>query len=111
MPSCAGVSSVNRSRLSPLSFARVFDQFGFGLRWTFIGRSALGQPQEGSRRAYVFRIASNSCRKRVLPALTFSATSGHSLTVRRIADFDPLRKFGSEFSMTEVGPNRTWCLR
>jgi hypothetical protein len=74
MPSCAGVSFVvNRSRLSPLSFARVFDQFGFGLRWTFIGRSASGHGEKNSRRAFVFRIASNSCRMLAVPELTFSA--------------------------------------
>jgi hypothetical protein len=81
MPSCAGVSFVvNRSRLSPLSFARVFDQFGFGLRWTFIGRSALGHGEKNSRRAYVFRFAYDSCPRRVVPALTFSATTGLSAT-------------------------------
>ena len=63
MPSCAGVLFVV-NRLSPLSFARVFDQFGFGLRWMFIGRSALGHGEKNSRRAYVFRTASDSCQNR-----------------------------------------------
>ena len=41
--------------------------------------TAPGQPKKGSRRAYVFRIASDSCPRRVVPALAFSATSGHQV--------------------------------
>ena len=35
--------------------------------------SGWGQDEKNSQRAYVFRIASDSCRKRAVPALTFSA--------------------------------------
>ena len=34
-----------------------------------------GHGEKNSRRAYVFRTAPDSCRKRAVPALTFSATS------------------------------------
>ncbi len=56
--------------------------------------SEMGQPEKGSRRAYVFRIASDSCRKRALPALTFSATSSHSLIRSRTAGIDPTKSLG-----------------
>ena len=35
--------------------------------------TGLDQPEKGSRRAYVFRNAIDSCRKRAMPALTLSA--------------------------------------
>src|SRR5208283_4100386 len=44
--------------------------------------SAWGQPEKGSRRAYVFRNAIDSCRKRAAPALTLSAISGHKIASR-----------------------------
>ncbi len=37
--------------------------------------TGLDQPEKGSRRAYIFRNAIDSCRKRAAPALTLSATS------------------------------------
>ena len=40
--------------------------------------SALGHGEKNSRRAYVFRTASDSYRKQAVPALTFIARSGHS---------------------------------
>ena len=36
--------------------------------------TGLDQPEKGSRRAYVFRNAIDSCRKRAAPAFTLSAT-------------------------------------
>ena len=46
--------------------------------------TAMGQLKKNSRRAYVFRNAIDSCRKRAAPALTFSATTGHSTGGTRI---------------------------
>ena len=37
--------------------------------------TAMGHGEKNSQRAYVFRIDPDSCRKRAVPALTFSATS------------------------------------
>src|SRR5208283_5883041 len=51
--------------------------------------SAWGQPEKGSRPAYVFRNAIDSCRKRAAPALTYSAGSGHSPVRSRTAGIDP----------------------
>ena len=39
--------------------------------------TAMGQLKKNSRRAYVFRNAIDSCRKRAAPALTLSAKSGY----------------------------------
>ena len=39
--------------------------------------TGLDQPETDSRRAYVFRNAIDSCRKRAIPALTLSAKSGY----------------------------------
>ena len=43
-------------------------------------KSEMGHNEKNSQRAYVFRIASDSCRRRAVPAVTFSARSGHSPT-------------------------------
>jgi len=43
------------------------------------GNGQLGQGEKNSQRAYVFRIDPDSCRKRAVPALTFSARTGHKI--------------------------------
>jgi hypothetical protein len=49
-------------------------------RGTFAGAAmtASGQPAKSSRRAYIFRNAPDTCRKRAVPALTISTISSHS---------------------------------
>jgi hypothetical protein len=42
--------------------------------------SQMGHDEKNLRRAFVFRITSDSCRTRAVPALTFSTRSGHSPT-------------------------------
>jgi hypothetical protein len=69
---------------------------------------AMGHGEKNSRRAYLVCIAPiigirNCCR-----AGLDRARSGHSPTRLRITAFDPLRKFGSVFSMTGVDPQETW---
>jgi len=59
--------------------------------------AALGQPEKGSRRAYVFRIASDSCRKLAVPALTFSATTGHQLCQSRLYKVAATVRYHSPF--------------
>jgi hypothetical protein len=49
--------------------------FGFTSPFPFC-TSATGHGEKNSQRAYVFRIDPDSCRKRAVPALTFSATNG-----------------------------------
>jgi len=44
--------------------------------------ASLGQGEKNSQRAYVFRIDPDSCRKRAVPALTFSARTGHKIASR-----------------------------
>ena len=49
-----------------------------------VGKTRIcGQPEKGSQRAFVFRNASDSCRKRAAPSLTFSATSGRSCASKK----------------------------
>ncbi len=54
-----------------------------------VATSETGQPKKSSQRAYVFRVAPDSCRKASLAALTLSARSGHSLIRSRTAGIDP----------------------
>jgi hypothetical protein len=63
--------------------------------------SLLGHGAKDSRRAYVFRVASDSCRKRAAPALTFSANSGKSEAVFEVSDYrsrlEPVSRHPADF--------------
>ncbi len=64
-----------------------------------------GEGRYGSRRAYVLRIASDSCRKRAVPALTFSANSGrsqHSETATRSTGGQPRNRRRRDCSVTRL---------
>jgi hypothetical protein len=56
--------------------------------------SKMGQNKKSSQRAYVFRIDPDSCRKRAVPALTFSAISGLPVPIDgAVKSADPVVRF------------------